>query len=89
MKQDEIDEIGAMLKDKKLVRVRERLLRENEVDIAECIECIQKDSSLLVFRMLPKDVAANVFSHLSADMQGEIISATKDIDLTTLLIYRR
>lgn len=85
MQKDKIDDIVAMLQDKKLVKVRELLLRENEVDIAECIEHIQKDSSLLVFRTLPKDVAANVFSHLSPDMQSEIINATEDTDLTSLL----
>ena len=77
--------INEMLEQKQIVQVREKILSLNDVDIAECIENLKKTHALLVFRMLPKDVAASVFSHLSNEMQGEIINAVTDIELISLL----
>lgn len=79
------EKINEMLEQKQIVQVREKILSLNDVDIAECIENLKKTHALLVFRMLPKDVAASVFSHLSNERQGEIINAVTDIELISLL----
>lgn len=62
---------------KKYGLVREQLLENNEADIAEIIEevndQIDSEKAVILFRMLPKDVSAMVFSYLSTDCQMDIV----------------
>ena len=85
MLNEDIEELKEMLEKKQIVKVREKLLDLNETNIAECIENMDATNALLVFRMLPKDIAADVFSHFSSDMQSQIINAVTDIELAPLL----
>ena len=42
--------------------LRGALMMLNEVDIAEYLQTLAPDKVLLVFRLLPKDISADVFS---------------------------
>lgn len=54
--------IKELLDDKKYHQIRELLMDLNEADIAEIIETIEiKEDVVRVFRLLPKDSAADVF----------------------------
>ena len=44
--------------------LREALTQMNEVDIAEFLDELDVEQEILVFRLLPKDVAAEVFTYL-------------------------
>lgn len=57
----------------------------NEVDIAEILESLDPHINLLIFRMLPKNIAAEVFSHYSADQQADIINSVTDKELKFIL----
>lgn len=85
MDSEELEEIKNLLKEKQIVKMRERLLKLNYADVAEYIENLNATDALLVFRTLPKDAAANVFSHLSSDMSSQIIKMITDVELTPLL----
>ncbi|MGP1438333.1 MAG: magnesium transporter [Treponema sp.] len=85
MLNDDVEELKEMLEKKQIIKMREKLLDLNETNIAECIENMDAGNALLVFRMLPKDIAADVFSHLSSDVQSQIINAVTDIELAPLL----
>ena len=85
MLNEDIEELKEMLEKKQIVKMREKLLDLNETNIAECIENMDATNALLVFRMLPKDLAADVFSHFSSDIQSQIINAVTDIELIPLL----
>ena len=85
MLNEDIEELKEMLEKKQVVKVREKLLDLNETNIAECIENMDATNALLVFRMLPKDMAADVFSHLSSEVQSQFINAVTDIELAPLL----
>ena len=56
------NELKKMLDDGHLRDLRERLSEMNEVDIAEFIEEFTGEKMLLVFRILPKDIASDVFA---------------------------
>ena len=61
--------------------LREALTQMNEVDIAEFLDELDVEQEILVFRLLPKDVAAEVFTYLeNADDQEKLIGvrSTKD-----------
>ena len=67
-----------------------RLLREkvndmNEADVAEYLESLEPEQRLLVFRMLHKDNAADVFSHLPVEYQGDIINRINDEELSSIV----
>ena len=85
MLNEDIEELKEMLEKKQIVKLREKINSMNETNIAECIENMDATNALLVFRMLPKDLAADVFSHFSSDMQSQIIDAVTDIELAPLL----
>ena len=57
----------------------------NEVDIAEILDPLDKNTTLLVFRMLPKDLAVDVFAHFSSEQQRDIINAVTDKELEYIL----
>ena len=70
--------IFELIEEKKYALVREELLENNEADIAEIIEEITDElgieKSVILFRMLPKDISAVVFAYLSSDCQVDIVS---------------
>ena len=66
--------------------LREALTQMNEVDIAEFLDELDVEQEILVFRLLPKDVAAEVFTYLeNADDQEKLIGALSDKELREVL----
>ncbi len=74
----EIDEIVRLTEEKKYGHVRNMLLENNEVDIAEVLETVNDrlglEKEILIFRMLPKDISVEVFAYLPDEDQVEIIN---------------
>ena len=58
------DEIDQLMEEKKFRQLREKINDMNEADIAEYLEELSDERRLLVFRMLQKDVASDVFAFL-------------------------
>lgn len=57
----------------------------NVVDIAEIIEDMDDKEMLLVFRMLPKEMSAEVFSYMERYDQLRIINSITDTELTSIV----
>ena len=67
-------------------RLRELLVNMNEVDIAEFLDELGPEETVLVFRLLPKEVAAEVFTELEdSDDQERLINALSDKELREVL----
>ena len=79
---EEIEQILDLLEEKAYFRARDVILTHNEVDIAEILEEILEESgidkTIIIYRMLPKDISAEVFSYLPSDDQREIIQGITD-----------
>lgn len=74
------------LADKKQLRKLKTILGEmNEVDVASFIEQLDSEKMMVVFRLLPKDLASDVFACLPIEKQKEIIDSTGDAELTTII----
>ncbi len=62
---EEIEQILDLLEEKAYFRARDEILKHNEVDIAEILEEILEESgidkTIIIYRMLPKDISAEVF----------------------------
>ena len=57
----------------------------NEVDIAEYMEDLDNEKMLMVFRLLPKDIAADVFAYMDADQRQRVIEAMDDNEAVRLV----
>ena len=65
--------------------LKETLKNSNPVDLAEDIEELSDEQAIKLFRMLPKDNAAEVFAYLSRDMQESIVHAIKDYEIKSIV----
>ena len=70
---------------KRYVELKREMSEMKPVDIAEILDPIDPNTTLLLFRMLPKDLAVEVFSHFSNNQQREIINAITDKELNYIL----
>lgn len=61
------------------------LTEMNVVDIAEFLEELDKDAMIKVFRILPKDISADVFSYLDPDYQEDIVVSITDAEVRKLI----
>ena len=46
---------------------RNLLIEEKPVDIAQFLEEVDEEKMLIIFRILPKAIATEVFSHMSTE----------------------
>lgn len=81
----DIQALLEMLERRDLHALRAALLEENEVDIAEFLEGLPQDKIVVVFRTLPKELAAEVFSNLEADTQQVIIQSATDQEVSAIV----
>ena len=74
----ELEELIRLLDAKQYTNLRQFLAELNEADIAFLMEELEAEAMLKVFRILPKDLAADVFSYLETDSQEFIINSLSD-----------
>lgn len=74
-----------LLENKQMKQLKDILLNENEFDIAEFMEELDAEKAIVVFRLLSKSTASNVFAELSTDVQMHIISRINDNDIKTII----
>lgn len=85
MENNRFDQLLRLLGKGNFPELRERLEKMNEVDIAEFMEGLNQEQTLLVFRILPKDISADVFAYLDSDSRAGIIEAATDKELHVLV----
>ena len=65
--------------------LKETLKDSNPVDIAEGLENLDDQQAIKLFRMLPKDKAAEVFAYLPREIQQNIVNAIKDYEISRII----
>ena len=78
-------EILDMAQNKRLVEIKERFCDMNEVDIAGILERLPNPHTLMAFRVMPKEDAAEVFAHMSTDQQQHIIDSITDSEVSDII----
>jgi magnesium transporter len=66
-------------------KLQELFAEMNTVDIAEVFENIGKEKLIQMFRLLPKSIAADVFSYIEPDNQQIIIEALTDSEVAKIM----
>ncbi len=74
-----------MMETKQYALLRERLLDFPPADIAELFWDIPEEKEALLFRILPKEFAAEVFVDMDTDAQSRLLSSFSDRELSEVL----
>ncbi len=68
-----------------LRKLKELLSDMNEVDIADIFEELDHEKTVKIFRLLPKDVAAEVFAYIIPEKQQIIVEALTDNEVSKIM----
>ena len=81
-----LEQLTELVQTKQFRKLRSILMEMNEVDIAEFLDELGPEETVLVFRLLPKELAAEVFTELEdSDDQERLINALSDKELREVL----
>ncbi len=67
------------------IQARNELLKYNVVDIADFFDTIQGNDLIILFRILPKNIAAEVFSYMNPEGQQYIVEIMSDKEIEGML----
>lgn len=81
----EMEELRELLETKQYTKLRQFLAELNDADIAAFMEELEEADMLKVYRILPKDLAADVFSYLEVDNQQAIITSLSDREAANVI----
>jgi len=85
MEMVDTEELLKLAEEKKYRQLKAALLELNEVDIAAFIEELDSERTVVVFRMLPKALATDVFAELPVEKQSHIINSITDKELSEIV----
>ncbi|MBR1702726.1 MAG: magnesium transporter [Lachnospiraceae bacterium] len=80
-----MEEVLELLDTKQYTKLRQSLAELNEADVAALLEELNEDQLLRVFRILPKDLAADVFSYMEPENQQTVIAALSDRETANII----
>ncbi len=86
-----LEKVDSLLKDKKYFEVKNIVKDENAADLAVIFEELfgedfdEKAEFMVLFRLLPKDLAAETFAHMESDMREHLIGMFTDKELREIL----
>lgn len=78
---EELDNILQLISDRHFFALRNLLSEMNPADIATIFEEVDKKDIIILFRVLPKELAADTFTYIDSDMQQNLIEAFSDKEL--------
>jgi magnesium transporter len=82
----DLDQLVELVEKKQFRRLKDLLSQMNEVDIAEFLDELKPDQQAVIFRLLPKELAAEVFTYLDdSEDQEKLIGALSDRELREVL----
>lgn len=79
------EQILTLLESKQYTALKELLSKQNEADLAAVFEELPEEKLPLVYRLLPKELAAEVFVNMESDTQEFLIRAFSDRELREVL----
>lgn len=80
-----VDEAISLANEKKYFELRRMLLDAEPADIAGVFEGLSPEQATVVFRILPKELAAEVFVEMEPEMQEYLIGSFTDSELKSIL----
>ena len=81
----QFDELNEMLENRSMRALQLRLEDMNEFDVAEFLSEIDEKKRPMVFRMLSKETAAEVFANFDVEDQEDVINSITDSELAGIM----
>ncbi|MBP3296428.1 MAG: magnesium transporter, partial [Lachnospiraceae bacterium] len=82
---EEFEGLRELIETKQYTRLRQELADMNDADIASFLEQMDGEEMLKIFRILPKSMAADVFSYLEIENQSSIITSLSEKDAANII----
>ena len=80
-----LEEMLNLIENQKFNDLREYLKQVNSADFPSLFEELDKEKMILVYRILPKEKAADVFAELDPDIQEDLINCFTDKELRSVM----
>ncbi|HHU78478.1 MAG: magnesium transporter [Caldicoprobacterales bacterium] len=77
--------VETCIQEGKFSRIREEIIELNVVDIAQLLDELEEEKTLIVFRLLPKEISVEVFSYMSTEQQQYIIESITDKEIQNII----
>ena len=77
----EVEEVLELLEQKKFNELKKYLERINGADFPSIFEAVDDKDMIIIFRLLNKEEAAEIFAELDADLQEKLINSFSDKEL--------
>ncbi len=81
----ELEYVMELLEQRKYAELRDMLKDQNPIDVAQLLGEVPDEKLLLLYRMLPKEDAAEVFSEMEHDEQETLIRAFNDREIREVI----
>lgn len=81
----EKEHIVELLEERKFKELKEQLETMHPVDIVDVLDELEERQMILVFRLLAKEEAAEVFTDMDSDMREYLINALTDAELEEIM----
>ena len=78
-------QLTTLLENREYLNVRKELLEMNEVDVALFLEELPLEEAAILYRMLPKDLASDVFTEFNTEMQQHLVTTMSDQELYNII----
>lgn len=85
MRDKQADELMQLLDERRMKELQLRLEDMNEFDVAEFLSEIDDNRMPMVFRLLSKQMAADVFANFDSPEQEQIINSITDSELSAII----
>ncbi|MBQ3418560.1 MAG: magnesium transporter [Erysipelotrichaceae bacterium] len=80
-----VEKIIELLEKENFKELKLLLSEANEADIAECLDELDKNKQAVVFRLLKKDEAADIFARMDPDTQENLIETLSDNEIASIV----
>jgi magnesium transporter len=78
-------DLEALIEARDFASLREQIKNWPAGDLAELMEPLSAEKETLVFRLLPRDQAAQIFSYLPIERQEELLKAMAQVEVVNIL----
>ena len=83
--EDMQEKIQILIKEKKMNELHKMLASINSADFPSLFEKLEEDEILIIYRLLSKEKAAEVFAEIDSDVQEKLINGFTDKELKTVV----
>jgi magnesium transporter len=83
--EENIEELLKLIEDKKINELQQKLEEMNSADFPMLFEKIEDKKFILIYRLLSKEKASEVFAELDSDIQEKLINYLSDSELKNMM----